>query len=769
MTAVVYSVDVFLLAPYYKQKLSFAADAYADILLSIAGLTGVFIGLYYAALSAVGSTLYSQFPVSIRSLLKEERTGATYMRFLSWLGFACVSLAMFRALGAPPSALCLIFSVVFCAVAIFGFAHLGRSVFDFFDPATLSYEVYASVQRQIKKVAGADNSATSNETHKAAHRAASNSLNALDEIRKIVAPREHLKDSYIQLVGNAIRLSIFYSLTKQTIHPKSQWYPQEHRFDDWYRTGDSTTSLFVRSGIFTHPNYSANFDWVEERINPIITQCISDSISTGLEQDIARLLNECANYVRYRSYLGESEDSLIICDHILATYAKRTIGSADYENQEWALLADAACSLYVESLTHYKVWHTEKIKSDLSKIISLQWGSKSVLANSPEGGRYAAKILEISEQIAFEFKVNGERSTPNWFIEEHFKFLICARIAPQIKLIAKSAELILGHADELANNERVTSALAIYSRLLEYLTKASGYIDEFELSSKELSKDKRIKGLVWQDVDYEKARASIEASKTKLIATMAVRISRIPPHRPESKLPDYAGQFLDTLAHDLLSALWSKDAEKFGSLYKDFFLGSIAKYMALLPKDQVPEHMRLPTMGLAISPVVDAMEIAGIAVVIARAFNLPAINDCIRSTWHDYMNDPETSVQRKGFVSAVAKFSLDTLSPVPREITRTGWRGELLAQLRELPRRTIRLRARSLIRPDRVVADHADPLVRVVANDDLGMFITGVNAFCFAVLEEVPAEVGVELGFQHDQLRDSVRRATALDTDEDDD
>jgi len=769
VTAIAYGLDVFLVAPYYQQSLRFEADAYSDILLSIAGLTGVFIGLYYAALSAVGSTLYSQFPVSIRSLLKEERTGATYMRFLSWLGFACVSLAMFRALGAPPSALCLIFSVAFCAVAIFGFAYLGRSVFDFFDPATLSYEVYESVQRQIKKVAGTDSSPTSTETHKAAHRIASNSLNALDEIRKIVAPREHLKDSYIQLVGNAIRLSIFYSLTKQTIHPKSQWYPQEHRFDDWYRTGDSTTSLFVRSGTFTHPTYSANFDWVEERIRPIITQCISDAIGTGLDQDISRLLNECGNYVRYRSYHGESEDSLSICDHILATYTTHTIRNEDHDNQEWALLADAACSLYVESLTHYRAWHTEKLRSDLAKIIKLQWGKKSVLANSPEGGRYAPKILEISEQIAFEARVNGKRSTPDWFIEEHFKVLVCARIAPQISLIARSAEVILGHADALAKNKRMMSALAIYSRLLEYLTKASGYIDEFELSSKELIKYKRIKGLVWQSADYEKARSSIEASKTKLIATMAVHISGMPPHHPASKLPDYAGQFLDTLAHDLLSALWNKDSAKFESLYKDFFLGSITKYMALLPKDEVPEHMKLPMMGLAISPVVDAMEIAGIAVVIARAFNLPIISACIRSTWLDYMNDPETSVQRKGFVSVVAKFSLDTLSPVPREITRTGWRGELLSQLRELPRKTIRLRGHGLIRPDRVVVNHADPLVRVVANDDLGISTSGVNTFCFSILEGIPEEVGVELGFQHDQLRDSIRRAAAVDTDQYDD
>lgn len=471
--------------------------------------------------------------------------------------------------------------------------------------------------------------------------------------------------------------------------------------------------------------------------------------------------------MRYRSYHGESEDSLSICDHILATYTTHTIGNANHDNQEWALLADTACSLYVESLTHYRAWHTEKIKSDLAKITKLQWGKKSVLANSPEGGRYAPKILEISEQIAFESRVYGERSTPDWFIEEHFKVLVCARISPQIQLITKSAEVILGHADTLAKNKRMMPALAIYSRLLEYLTKASSYIDEFEFSSKELSKNKRIKGLVWQSADYEKARTSIESSKTKLIATMAAYISEIPPHHPDSKLPDYAGQFLDTLAHDLLSALWNKDSAKFESLYKDFFLGSITKYMALLPKNEVPEHMQLPMMGLAISPVVDAMEIAGMAVVIARAFNLPTINGCIRSTWLDYMNDPETSTQRKGFVSVVAKFSLDTLSPIPREITRTGWRSELVSQLRELPRKTIRLRGHGLIRPDRIVVDHADPLVRIVANDNIGMSTTGVNAFCFAVLEAIPEEVGVELGFQHDQLKDSIRRATSLDTDED--
>jgi hypothetical protein len=751
--------DTLLLADYYSETLSISADSYTDILLSIAGLAGVFIGLYYAALSAIGSTLYSQFPVSIRTLLKEERTGATYMRFLSWLGFGCLTLAMICVLGGQPSLLGLVFAVLFSAVAIFGFAFLGRSVFDFFDPATLSHEVYISMQRQIQRVATGVNNPSRYEIHRSAHAAALNSLTALDEIRLIIAPRAHLKDSYIQLVSNAIRLSILYSQQKQKIHPQSNWYPQEHRFDDWYRTGDSTTGVHVRTGTFTYPSYYANSDWVEKRINPIVFQCVSDSLGNGIKQDTTRLLVECLRYVRYRAYQGETEDALKLASHVLNSFAAQTIKSdvAD-DDQEWVLLADTACSFYVETLTHYRAWHVDRVKDELAEIVKLPWGSLSILKLAPPSARYTSLILEISEQAAFEKAVEGRVVTPTWFIDERFKVMICSRIASQIPLLIKAPGEILDIARSLISSKRPHSAMAIYSRLLEYMTKLEGYLIEFERTSIRLNEKKNIKGLVWAKTDYEESRKTLKDVRMKLLATMASYTRVLPSHSPDSKVPDYAGQFLDTLAHELLDSLWSKDPKTFVQLYKDFFFGSIVKYQNLVSKEEVPEHMQMSMIGLAISPIVDAMEIAGIGILIAQAFELDEIEACIREVWNDFLSDSETSEARKKLIVTAAQFSMAPLNPVPREITRTGWRREMLNVLVELPRKTISVGGRGIIRPSYTTVDHAVPLVRVVAKDNLGLSITGLNIFCVEVLRDIPEQLGVELGYQYDDLKERLLR-----------
>jgi hypothetical protein len=760
VTSGLYFADVLLLSDYYSKALSISADSYTDILLSIAGLTGVFIGLYYAALSAIGSTLYSQFPVSIRTLLKEERSGATYMRFLSWLGFGCITLAMIRVLGGQPSLLGLMFAVLFAAVAIFGFAFLGRSVFDFFDPSTLSYEVYTSMQRQIRRVATGVNNPSRHATYMSAHVAALNSLTALDEIRSIIAPRAHLKDSYIQLVSNAIRLSILYSQQKQKIHPQSSWYPQEHRFEDWYKTGDSTTSLHVRTGTFTYPKYYANSDWVEKRINPIVFQCVSDSIGNGIKQDTSRLFLECLSYVRHRAYQGEVEDALRLADHVLNSFATQTIKSEASDNdQEWVLLSDTACSFYVETLTHYRAWHVDRIKHELVEITRLPWGSHSILKRAPPSARYTSLILEINEQAAFEQEVEGRVVTPTWFIDERFRTLICSRIASQIPLLIQAPSAILDVARNLISSKRPYSALAIYSRLLEYMTKIEGYLDEFEKISVDLNESKNIKGLVWLKTDYEDSRKAVKEARMKLLITMASYAKAMPSHSPDSKVPDYAGQFLDTLGHELLDSLWSKDSQAFVQLYKDFFLGSIVKYQNLISKEEFPEHMQMSMIGLAISPIVDAMEIAGIGVIIAQAFDLADIETCIRETWNDFLSDAETSEARKRLIVTAAQFSMAPMNPVSREITRTGWRREMLNVLGELPRKTVNVSGRGLIRPSYTTVDHAVPLVRVVANDSVGISTTGLNIFCVEILRDIPEQLGVEIGYQNDDLKERLRRA----------
>lgn len=72
---------------------------YVTFLVTISGIGGVFIGLYYAAISTIAGSIYAKVPNNIRDLLAQERVGNVYMHFLSFITFLGISLVAFRVLG----------------------------------------------------------------------------------------------------------------------------------------------------------------------------------------------------------------------------------------------------------------------------------------------------------------------------------------------------------------------------------------------------------------------------------------------------------------------------------------------------------------------------------------------------------------------------------------------------------------------------------------------------------------------------------------------
>ena len=75
---------------------------YGTLLAALIGVGGVFIGLYYAAISAVCGAIYARLPNNIRDLLAQEQVGNAYMRSLAVLTSLAVCLLVSHALGREP-------------------------------------------------------------------------------------------------------------------------------------------------------------------------------------------------------------------------------------------------------------------------------------------------------------------------------------------------------------------------------------------------------------------------------------------------------------------------------------------------------------------------------------------------------------------------------------------------------------------------------------------------------------------------------------------
>jgi len=125
---------------------------YGTLLATITGVGGVFIGLYYTAISAIGGSIYSRVPNNIRDLLAQDRVGNVYMRFLALLTFLGVCLLAFYVGGFTPIALAVPLFLVGAGLAIIAFVRLGARAFDLFDPTTLSYHLFEQLRRCYKQM-----------------------------------------------------------------------------------------------------------------------------------------------------------------------------------------------------------------------------------------------------------------------------------------------------------------------------------------------------------------------------------------------------------------------------------------------------------------------------------------------------------------------------------------------------------------------------------------------------------------------------------------
>ena len=80
-------------------------ESYIDFLSTVAGIGGVLIGLYYAGIMTVASSVYSGMPTNVRSLLAHDRAGNVYIRFLAFLTTLALLLIAFSLVGFEPSRL----------------------------------------------------------------------------------------------------------------------------------------------------------------------------------------------------------------------------------------------------------------------------------------------------------------------------------------------------------------------------------------------------------------------------------------------------------------------------------------------------------------------------------------------------------------------------------------------------------------------------------------------------------------------------------------
>ena len=247
--------------------LSLSDAAYIQFTSGVAGIGAVFIGLYYAAVTAAMTAVYAQMPNSVSQLLMQERFGNSYMRFVSRLTFMAVIFLTMHALGiqtgtAGPPVLAL-----GSGIAVFGFVKLGTWAFRLFDPTAVSFAAFREGHGLFKQVVAGGPQWRDPAFQDFAQRRCATLLRAIVELADACQHSRYLRqEPLVRLAVATLNFATFSLGQRDRIPTKSRWYAMSYAQRDWYRSPDTQTSIAHHTGTLLQPEVVQKHWWIEHPV-----------------------------------------------------------------------------------------------------------------------------------------------------------------------------------------------------------------------------------------------------------------------------------------------------------------------------------------------------------------------------------------------------------------------------------------------------------------------------------------------------------------------
>lgn len=763
VAAICQYVDPYLIPYYQKMGICVPDDGdYVTFLAAVSGIGGVFIGLYYAAISAVVGAIYATVPNNILKLLVHERRGNVYMRFLAFLTCLGLILIALRLSGLPRLYVAIPFVTILAGVGIVAFVKLGQQAFYFFDPTTLSGRIFEQLQRWLGMVKAGGYRWQDKVFQHHAYRQSSDTLDTLDTLSDFTASKTHLSGtSFINLTQNLLRFLMHYEFAKRCIPSDSSWYEQRYQHRDWYRTDDSRVSIAHLTGTSLQPVVTTDKEWIEGRVIAIVKKCIETNLAEKRYSDVHALFEYLDAYVKVLAKEGAVERAFKFIEEIslavLGQFAKTFDGEIiKVDVLEKLAVAERLASLPISVALGYREFLEKLNRENVEQKLScVRWDEPRSIYQQGFPTYCLARIEWFRPRLEFERKIEGQDVTPPWYQTE----LICQVEADIFSvdtkaLVDKGVAFYKSAIAKALSYKHPWLAASIMSRELEYWHKIENQLEIWPEKWASLSSDRHIDGLPWSQFDIVSLQSDSQQRQHELLKLMSQQSMLLALiSRPEG-YPDYAGQFLHTSGEAVLDALLANNVELVKSVFEPYLHGCLLKFDSLRPKAASLDWRVQQDFKIAAAALLDVMDISGYAKLLSAFYENEALWGEVTATWNKYLTETREQSPLPLLAGAVA-FTEAAFEIPHRAALRTTWQQKINSTFAGIPRHEVF--HHGSLSSDTVI-DHDSALIRVFAQEPYGSFHDGIDVFIAYFLRMVVGAKDLDYGSKRRDLQDVIDR-----------
>lgn len=690
-------------------------DTYATLLGTIAQVTGVFLGLYFTAVSAVASAAYARVPSTVRALVVEEKIGNLYVRAVAFEAALATFLLAAHAIGQFFGYLNFALVSVGAIFSIFAFVVLGFRIFYFFDPTKLVGYVEQDFRTAVIAVTPTRRRWVLPPLQMEYHARAQSALSSYRDL-VIVATQPGTVESgaLLQLTRSLCRSLRFYSNYKNRIPSESWWFAREYRHPDWFSTDYSALSIALETGTSLQPKELPALGWCEKKIEELldrIIEALSGAADTQALTNVVMLMSEAIKAAAQEM----PEDALHTFETLAFTISKGyagkvATGTALRQDHLHALnLATAQSYLPTAILLGFAQLCVDLNRSSFEAIIeTINWKRRqSIYVNFPRS--VTQELERLWTEVNAELRIEGKFFIPKWFLLERTnrklaEFLgTCASrfVSLLDSFFVKAAAASSGENSKLARGPIIQAGL-------EYCDKLATHLASAQQRFQEIIAAPSIEDIPWSPIDWATLMIRIGTARETLL-TMLSDIADDLEGLPVQDYPDYFGQLYSVLAQECYQSLAQSSEERFSKLFPRFFAVAFRGSQRIRQQIGSSEDVKVLLMS---DPINDLFDLSGFALIYSELDQKPGYAKAIRTLWDQYFSaivEPERTQRLQAFAS----WTNPLLRSTPRDMIRMGWKQNFD---RLLQARGIMPDMWSRPHPSQS-SRHSSPLIRAIARN----------------------------------------------------
>lgn len=679
----IYLIPYFLFGIDFREPRN-VESSYVEILSVVAGVCGVIIGLYYAAILSLGSSTYSKMPSEAKELLRKEPIGSVFVWYLSFLTFFSISLLALYYFKFVDSFFGIKLVLVGSGLAVFGLSKLGYRLFYFTDPTILASSALDLLNESFELATAKKLNSGDSSFQQHYNKQANISLNTYALLANIAKTEDHLKtESYLGLCQSGLYSLARYLRVKNSIPSNSKFFQIKIKHKRWYETGSLNLDLYEKMGHLP-PEEIRDHNFVENKILGVVFDCIELNIANKNYEIAEQALLGVTSLAKLFALNYNFQLLIEFCQKIEAISFENAPKDDQSKNSvkydAYLRIIDGLgylkSTLLIQFFTSLEEINQQKIEQMIKDI---PWDNETKLFDIGFPIFTHEMLLHLNKTVRHEITVQGERISTDWYIS-NLLFLKYAEgfyrtykevfnfTTKQVDFLNRSNLLKRSSTDKWAN----LYVCCYLDRILEHCQKLHLVNRQFKVVFEMFRTFSKIDGFTWPDYKSDNYDSELSKFETSLTAAISKSGAVFNIYQFPSAYPDYGGKFLHFVGNKILQHLI--DTQSFDkNTYAMFHVGSLVMFDKLRTDlsqvDNMPVNNQLHFM---VAPIIDLVTLSGLIILFARFLKEDEYENIVRECWDNYLKDDSEQKLKK--LSAILQYPESTFVSLPhRHAQRFNW------------------------------------------------------------------------------------------------